>query len=286
MKITFLGDIVLDHQINVDPKLSQILNCSDYVIANLEGVILKNLKGISPFKTYGSIVHNDYDSVMRIIETAGITHVNLYNNHMIDYGELFLEQTMSMLSNAGVSVLSQKNSLRLEGEGIQLNNSGLAETFGIYEVAKKFGQNVNDMLFEKFPENEWAESIIYSHFGIEMVNGLSDYELKWFDLISHYSPRIIVRHHPHCIQKPFYMNGVPCFPSIGDFAFNFRNKNFSKGLMVILDTANSDIQYYEIECKNYQIYLRTNQLKVMPGEMPVKLSEFEYDLLRRRYLME
>lgn len=286
MKIAFLGDMVIDREVTVDPEVSHYLKKACCVIVNLEGIILYKDENVTPFKTYGTVIYNDHDSVMRLIETAGITHVNLYNNHMIDYGEGLFERTLEMLSKAGINVLTQKNDLTYAGGIIQLNNSGLAETFGNYEVSKRFGQNINDLLLEKHPTEKWANSIMHTHFGIEQVSGLSDYEYRWFDLMTQYAPRIIVRHHPHCIQEPFQLNGVPCFPSIGDFAFNFSSKKKSNGLVVMFDISGSEVECRALECNQYQLRIGSQQVDVKARNAPVRLSDIEYSQLRVRYQSE
>ncbi len=286
MKIAFLGDMVVDRAVSVDPDVLRFLSKAGCIIVNLEGIILDKVVGVSPFKTYGSVIYNDRDAVMRLIETVGITHVNLYNNHMIDYGEGQFERTLEILSKAGINVLTHKTKLKIGAESIQLYNSGLAETFGIYDVSRKFGQNINDMLLEKNPEERWAGSIIHTHFGIEQVNGLSEYESRWFDFIAQFKPRIIVRHHPHCVQQPFQLDGVPCFPSIGDFAFNFNRKKTSKGLIVMFDVADSSIDCRTIECTQYQLRIGSDQVNFQARSAPTLLSKEEYRELRARYLSE
>ncbi len=285
MNIAFLGDIVVDSEIKVNSEVSSFLKDADIVIANLEGVILHQGKRPSSYKTYGSVVYNDYDSVMRLIETVGITHVNLYNNHMIDYGESQFEKTLEILTKAGINVLLEKTNLKIGDETIKLHNSGLAETFGIYDVSRKFGQNINDMLLNNEHEEKWAFCIIHTHFGIEQVSGLSDYEYRWFNRMTQNKPCIIVRHHAHCIQSPFQLNGVPCFPSIGDFAFNFKNKKISKGLAVLFDVASSNISCRVIDCKDYQLKIASEEV-YFRGKSAVRLSEMELTQLRQRYINE
>jgi poly-gamma-glutamate capsule biosynthesis protein CapA/YwtB (metallophosphatase superfamily) len=286
MKIAFLGDMVIDRDVKIDSEVTQFLGKAGCVIANLEGIILDKIDRAVPYKTYGSVIYNDHDAVMRLIEAAGITHVNLYNNHMIDYGEDKLERTLEILSKAGVNVLTNMNDLTSGGCSIQLSNSGLVETFGIYDVSQRFGQNINDMLFEKNPAEKWSGSIIHTHFGIEQVKGLSDYELRWFDHITQFGPRIIIRHHPHCIQLPFQLQGVPCFPSIGDFAFNFNRKKTSKGLIVMFDIADSNIECRTIECTHYHLHMGTQQMDFQTSNAPTRLSDKECGELRTRYLSE
>jgi len=286
MKIAFLGDLVVDRQVAVDSEVSQFLKEADVVIGNIEGIILQQGFFPGPFKTYGSIIHNDYDAIMRLISKVGITHVNLYNNHMIDYGEEHFNRTVEILECAGIKILACENEFSLNGEKIKLSNSGLAETFGIYEISEKFGQNINDMLFTKNPLEKWNNSIIYTHFGIEQVKGLSRYESQWFQTIAKFSPKIIIRHHPHCIQDFFLLNGVPCFPSIGDFVFNYKKKTTSEGLIVLFNTLDSDIQCRIVKCAHYHLRFVAKDFNLCTQSSPVFLSDYERSELKHRYLRE
>lgn len=283
MKVAFLGDMVVDDVVRVDREISNFLSKADCVIANLEGIILDRGTAIQPFKTYGSVIYNDHDAVKQLIDAVGITHVNLYNNHMIDYGERQLERTLKILAKAGIKILTERSALVSETGSISLINSGLAETFGIYNVSNEYGQNINDMLFEKYPAEKWAGSIIHTHFGIEQVTGLSEYESRWFNHVAKFRPSIIIRHHPHCIQAPFQLDGVPCFPSIGDFAFNFKRKKTSKGLVVMFDTADSAIESRTIECCQYHLRICSDQVDFQVRNTPNRLSELECSQLRARY---
>lgn len=286
MKIAFLGDLVVDRDVTVDLAVVEFLAQADRVIANLEGVILKKGTVTPPFKSYGSVIYNDHEAVQKLIATVGITDVDLYNNHMIDFGEQVFDQTINLLSESNIQILGPENEWPAEDGNILLSNSGLAETFGIYESSKKYGFNINDMLFKHNAVDKLAGGIIHTHFGIEQILGLSDYELQWFDSITRLKPRIIIRHHPHCIQSPFYLNDIPCFPSIGDFAFNFNKKRHSNGLIVIFDTADSTIQCRVVECSNYKLRLTHDIIKPHQMQQPIRLSQVERVHLRTRYLRE
>lgn len=283
MKIAFLGDMVVDQRVQVDPAVSFFLKKADYVIANLEGIILDSGACVPPYKTYGSVIYNDHASVMRLIDEVGVTHVNVYNNHMIDFGEKQFERTLDILLKAGIRVLTPENEFRFEGGSVHLINSGLVETFGIHEVSSSFGLNVNDMLFEDNRIERWGGAIIHTHFGVEQVAGLSKYECQWFDCMARSGASIIVRHHPHCVQEPFQLHGVPCFPSIGDFAFNFKRKTHSKGMAVMFDAITSEVECRALECSQYRLQIGSEQINIKPEAAPVLLSKLEVSMLRKRY---
>ncbi len=283
MIISFLGDIAIDNEIFISRDVIEFVSGSDFIVANIEGVILKK-KDERHFKTYGSRIFNSKDGIRKLIQELGITHANIYNNHSIDYGETALNNTISFLSDLNVVILHENNLLKKESSQIKIHNSGMAETFGIYAISRKYGININDMFLNKNLNDMIKNNIVYSHFGIEQIQGLSAYEYAWFDHISSLSPKIIVRHHPHCIQPPFILNNTYCFPSIGDFAFNFDKKKNSIGMIVKLDTANSKISWRHVNCKNHILSL-TEKPSFDLGKAKM-LSTEEKQLLKKRYCKE
>ena len=202
MKIGFLGDLVLDRKLELSSDLIKISNKLDLVLLNLEGVFLENSK-VKPLKTYGSIVFNKKEFVKKVFDELKVTHVNIYNNHMYDFGRDSFEYTIDCLKKLGINVLSSENYLKLNKENKVILNSGMAENFGIQKISDRFGVNANSFVIEA-NINNIKNKIVNAHFGIEMIQGLSQYEFSWFNTISSMQPSLIIRHHPHCIQKPFF----------------------------------------------------------------------------------
>ena len=283
MKIGFLGDLVLDRKIQLSSDLIKISNKLDLVLLNLEGVFLENLK-VKPLKTYGSIVFNNKEFVQKVFDELKVTHVNIYNNHMYDFGRDSLEYTIECLKQLGINVLSSENYIKSNNENNVILNSGMAENFGIQKISDQFGINANSFAIESNIENI-KNRIVNTHFGIEMIEGFSKYEFSWFNIVSSMQPSLIIRHHPHCIQKPFFLNKVPCFPSIGDFAFNFGAKYKSEGLFVIMDSTLKYPYYYKLKCENGILDIGKKE-NISVNYSPKTLNELEINLLRRRYKSE
>lgn len=285
MKIAFLGDLVIDNHLTVESELLYFLLQADRIIVNLEGILIEKGKIIAPKKSYGTVIFNDFDAVRNLFLAIGVTDVNVYNNHMDDYGNNGFNRTIDLLSSLNVNVIKAENNWLTSNGAVRLSNSGFAENFGFNKNSTRYGQNINDMLYERNGIERWQDSIINAHFGIEQVKGLSQYELNWFDYICHFKPSLVIRHHPHCAQAPFFMNGVPCFPSIGDFAFNFKTKKSSDGLVVVFDTLDSSIKCRQIKCKDYYLSMGES-VKLSTQNKPERLSGSEYSELKVRYLRE
>lgn len=284
MKIAFLGDLVLDCRAIVDDSLRTMLGSCDFVLANLEGAVLR-LGENKPFKSYGSVVFNDPDALASLLADINITHVSLYNNHLFDYGVAGIDFTLQFLSDKDIDILGRRTTLELADERISVVNCGLPEFFGISPQAAKFGFGVNEMLLRDDLGETIPGSIVLAHFGVEATPGLSRYELAWFNKMATENARLVVRHHPHCVQQPFKVDAVPCFPSIGDFAFNFGRKRSSSGLVLFYDTDFCTTQVADVICKDGRVSC-TEQRSADFAEHPRVWDLKEKQLITERYLRE
>jgi len=281
MKIAFLGDIVLNEKVKICDDIIEKINTSDFVLANLEGPIIDK-SGKYKTKKYGSLLSNNENTINHILNQINISHISLYNNHTYDFGLKGLLNTVEFCNKNNIKILKPFNTLVKDSEIVRLVNTGLPEYFGISAQSSNYGINCNELLFTKNLKHEIKDSIVLGHFGIEMINSLSKYELNWFENISGMRPKIIIRHHPHCVQNSFVINEVKCYPSIGDFAFLHGKKKISTGLIVIYDSNTNKVDEFTIQ-------LRENVLKIVENtEMDIKLSLNDADkkLMRERLIRE
>ena len=138
-------------------------------------------------------------------------------------------------------------------EVLSIINTGILEHGGRFErQLNDFGSHINQV-DKHFPDLD-NPFIIYAHFGVELMMGLSCFEQQWFKAISDYKPVAIVRHHSHNIQDPFFQdNSTPIYPSLGDFAFLRKGNPSSLGCVVIIDTnvPNKSVIIYVKYNNNY-----------------------------------
>lgn len=286
MKIAFLGDITLDKEINVDSNIIQLLEKCDFVVANLEGVVLEN-KNIKPFKTYGSIIYNSEYYLKLLLEKVKVTHFSIYNNHTYDFGEKGVESTLKFLERSNsFKLLGPCTKLSKNKKTVNLINCGLPEFFGFYKDSIKYGKNALEILGkgQNLIKNE--SEIVLGHFGIEMINALSDFECFWFNKIAAFNPLLIVRHHPHCLQSPFKINQTPCFPSIGDFSFIFEKKNRSIGKIIVYDVIENNIVESIVIAENSLLKVDSSAKLTTFLESPILLTKSDKKELLERYLKE
>lgn len=194
-------------------------------------------------------------------ENAGLLHemgvdiVSLANNHVYDWGEDALFDTLDTLNNAGIPYIGAGRNLdearkpyyfEINGRTIafvsatQVERNENPDTKGATEVTagtfRCFTEEEFGRLLETVKEADAKAdaTVVYIHWGTENTD-----ELHWAqewqapELIKA-GADLIVGDHPHCLQGIDFIEGVPVFYSIGNFWFN--SKSLDTGLLkVVLD---------------------------------------------------
>lgn len=190
-----------------------------------------------------------------LLHEMGVDIVSLANNHVYDWGEDALFDTLDTLKNAEIPYIGAGRNLdearapyyfELNGRIIayisatQVERNENPDTRGATEVTagtfRCFTEEEFARLLETVKEADARAdvTVVYIHWGTENTD-----ELHWAQ--EQQAPRLveagadlIVGDHPHCLQGIDFIEGVPVFYSIGNFWFN--SKSLDTGLLkVVLD---------------------------------------------------
>lgn len=192
---------------------------------------------------------------VKLLHEMGVDIVSLANNHVYDWGEDALFDTLDTLKSAGIPYIGAGRNLdeakepyyfEINGRIIafvsatQVERNENPDTKGASEVTagtfRCFSKEEFTRLLEVVKEaDEKADlTVVYIHWGTENTD-----ELHWAqewqapELVKA-GADLIVGDHPHCLQGIDFIDGVPVFYSIGNFWFN--SKKLDTGLLkVILD---------------------------------------------------
>ena len=109
-RLVAMGDVMLDRQVGKHFKekpedfqfceLRSVLKADDLVFLNLENPV--GTKGTPHQIQDPNVTFCCHPSSLQILKTLGVTVVSLGNNHMLDYGEDALIETMDHLDAAGI----------------------------------------------------------------------------------------------------------------------------------------------------------------------------------------
>ncbi len=242
--ISFTGDVMFDWGLRDVVKnfgedypfdlVREELKSSDYTFMNLETAVTKRENKV-PYQLFW--IKSDPE-VLPALTNAGVDMVNLANNHVLDYYEDGLVDTISSL---------KANNLEYIGAGIN------AEEAYSMKVANINGNKVGFISFCHFyPQATWQaydnkpgvtngydlESvvskvkseraknkdvdyvIVYFHWGEEKESQPVYYQKEYAKrLIDEKLVDAIVGSHPHWLQGFEIYNGVPIAYSLGNFLF-------------------------------------------------------------------
>ena len=236
MKIALIGDVALIGKYNIENnkqvndyfvEVKKILDKCDYVIANLETPLtLKKHTLVCK----GVYLKSSPESVS-ILKNLNITHVNLANNHIFDYGKKGMADTLKCLNANNIKYVGIGNNpclIEKDEEKVSLNGFCCYSANGVF-----YGNNANSLnvlipeKVQEFIEKSDKEGVLpiaSIHFGVEGVNYPSFEHRKLFRELTKIGRYVLHGHHPHVIQG--YENLYDSFLvySQGNFVFDDLTK--------------------------------------------------------------
>lgn len=189
---------------------------------------------------------------VNLLHEMGVDIVSLANNHVYDYGEDALFDTLDILQEANIPYVGAGRNLDEAKEPYYYEVNGRTIAFiSATQVERnespdtRGATEVTAGTFRCFTEEEFATllevveeadansdcTVVYIHWGTENVD-----ELHWAQewqapQLVEAGADMIVGDHPHCLQGIDYINGVPVFYSLGNFWFN--SKTLDTGLLKV-----------------------------------------------------
>lgn len=261
VKIFACGDIVNSTADNfIDSGLKDLIRSADLSICNLEAPI-ETADGY-PIKKAGPHLRQNVEVVKWLCD-AGFNCVSLANNHIYDYGEKALYNTLDALNRknikfvgAGVNFDQAYAPQIIEKEGIKIGIvAGCENEFGcLYEDQKRGGYAwLNHCLFEDVIRDLRQKAdivIVMAHAGVESI----DFPIKeWrerYKRLCDVGADVIIGHHPHVPQGFEKYGKSMIFYSLGNFYFKMSgmNKENDDSYSVIVDVEKDGIKNYNVIC--------------------------------------
>lgn len=176
-----------------------------------------------------------------VLDQLGVDIAVLANNHVYDYGEEGLLDTLDTLDEAEIPRIGAGRNLE-EASAIhyvELENCTVAyiaasrvEWSAQTRPATSDGMGVfytaydTDLLYQRVKEAKAAADfvVVYMHWGIEGTADLEEYQLDVGDGLVEAGADLVVGDHPHELQGVRYKDGVPIFYSMGNYWFSRREE--------------------------------------------------------------
>ncbi len=200
---------------------------ADMVIANLENVFTSETRG-QKGKIYN--IKAPRIEYIDVLTLGGITHVNIVNNHMVDFLEAGFEESLTHVEASGIEYFGTNETFteNIEIGNVFVESSSVFEKDGIkVGLLGYLGFNTSSVSDERIMKDidrmrnvEKVDYIVTSiHWG-----GQNTHEVTWKQkemgrkLIDMGSD-LVYGHHPHVLQEVEVYQGKPIYYSFGDFLF-------------------------------------------------------------------
>ncbi len=243
MTLTFTGDISItgafvekvktNSEIFSREVLSHLQN-NDFIIGNLEGPTTLHLN-----ETNHNTPLKSHPNTIKYLKKRNIKLFNLANNHILDYGEIGLKDTLKEITTENCQYfgagITQENSITpviIKKEGISVAVFGITKTspskMGNTEVFSS-----DDFSILKKQVNTYKKQvdfvIINFHGGEEYTLFPSPVKRRFFKKIAGLkNVDCVVAHHSHTFQGYETFDNTPVFYSLGNFIFDIPNHKIHK----------------------------------------------------------
>lgn len=299
IQLVFAGDILLDGFVgsqidrfgNEFPfkKVAPILKKADMAFANLETPV--SIRGKAAEKTFA--FRSKPDTLKGLIY-AGIDGVTLANNHILDYGQQAMLDTITHLNRQKIGYTGAGRTIdeafkpyvqKINGKKIAVlgvsrvlsdnswiagkNHPGAASAYTMEPMLShiKKSAKTNDC------------TIVYIHWNQEFADYPEDYARKIAKEMIDAGADIIIGSHSHTLMGIEYYKGKPIYYSLGNFVFNRSTRGGDKTLQSMM--VHIDIQGSKITSRITPVKIISGQPNLMDKkynkEIIAKLNKLSYN---------
>ncbi|UFK97101.1 CapA family protein [Kaistella faecalis] len=218
----------------------------DYAIVNLECPVTLSDRKIE--KT-GPCIKTENTEALRALQFAGFNLLTLANNHILDYDEQGVIDTVENAKKfgfatigAGKNIEEAKKPVIKDLKGIKIGFINIAENEFCAADHNAAGAHTLDLIgnLKEIADlrTKVDKVILIYHGGREHYQLPSPNQRKTFRFLIENGVDAIVAHHTHCVSGFEYYDGKPIVYSLGNFIFDYKEKyqrgNWTEGMSVVL----------------------------------------------------
>lgn len=256
--ILIVGDIVntKNKEGFIDTDLQKLIKCQDYAVCNFEAPVQSS--GLKYPKVGPSIFQNI--ETMEILKKAGFDLLLLANNHMYDYGETGLLETIKLAETLNFETVGAGKNFETAYKPVIKEINGLNICF-INACEAQFGV-LDDINIDQASGYAWINHPVIDQLILEYRKkvdkiiicahaGLEDYSIplvqwkKRYRVLCDLGADCIVASHPHVPQGYEIYNNKPIFFSLGNFYFDTESFEYTSdhSFSVILNITKEKISF-------------------------------------------
>ena len=259
MQISFTGDIAFGgyfgkQELNdnlLSPEVRDFLVQSDACVCNIEGPICsqKIRKGRGSLKSGPDIHH--------FLSLMNGNILFLGNNHILDYDEVGLQETLDFAAEKGYEVMGAGRNIKEASKPLIFGNLCGMLALRYYNKHARASESecgcliwdeeklIRDRISEIKHQCRWC--ILVVHGGDEFCTMPFPYIRNRYRKFLEWGADIIVAHHPHVVQGYEMLDGKAIFYSLGNFVFdNSYMRAFPEtreGVLLKLDIKKDDFSW-------------------------------------------
>lgn len=235
-------------------EIKEYISEVDYSILNLECPIVENNMA-SPIDKCGPNLKCS-SVVVDVIKEIGFLCVTLGNNHIYDYGEEGVKDTISVLKKnvdyvgAGVNLVEASKILYKNIGGVSVAVINACEHEFSIASSCSAGANPIDVIHMFHAIREARQNadyvLVIAHGGVEHYQLPTIRMKELYRFFVEVGADAVVNHHQHCYTGYEVYKGRPIFYGIGNFCFDNpkqRKQNWNEGYMVLLRFEKNEISY-------------------------------------------
>jgi poly-gamma-glutamate capsule biosynthesis protein CapA/YwtB (metallophosphatase superfamily) len=256
LQLVFAGDLMLDRGVretieknNPDylfKDIRPIFKNSEIVVANLECVACDStIEAINKKFTFRA-----NPEWLSAVNTSGITHLTLANNHSFDYGYTGLKQTLTnletyKLNSIGATLDSNACCLptiiKKNGTEIVIFSSSFLKQNNSF-VCNENASNLSNTIKTFKKQNPSCVVFVCLHWGVEMEITPTKEQVSQAHFLIEAGADAIIGHHPHVVQSIELYNGKYIFYSLGNFVFDNNHSPENRGIFAKFSFLKGKIQ--------------------------------------------
>lgn len=199
--------------------------------------------------------------MVNCLNEMGVDVVSLANNHVYDYGEVSLLDTLSTLEEASVPYVGAGRNLEEAIKPVYFVANDIKIAYvsatqieqGDYPDTPGAGENspgvfrcwteerIYDVVREAKEKADFV--IVYIHWGAELSETLHWAQTEQAPKLVEAGADLIVGDHPHCLQEIAYIGDVPVIYSMGNFWFNSKTQDSGLLRAVVGENGLQSLQF-------------------------------------------
>ncbi|MEG1848215.1 MAG: CapA family protein [Lachnospiraceae bacterium] len=273
--LAFGGDVMFDDSYSImnsyHAQGDDIKNCiGDTLLQEMQAADILMLNNECTFTTRGEPTPNKQytfrakPEYTAILQDMGVDLVSIANNHVYDYGEISLLDTLTALDGADIRHVGAGTNLSEARQPIYyiINDRKIAfvsatqierlpnpDTVGATKQSAGVFRCLDpNMLCETLREAKSKSDyvVLYIHWGTENVTEIDWAQRDHSALYAEAGADVIIGDHPHCLQGITYIGDTPVIYSVGNFWFNSRT--IDTGLFTITLDEKGTATYRFVPC--------------------------------------